>query len=75
MIQGCPKEGNLGSRLVDGPAVGGDRTPLLPGKPGDPGQCGEDNRLSIEAVLWWLVRAGAPWLDLPPRFGTDSFGR
>ena len=42
--------------------------PLLPGKKGDPGRSGADNRLFLEAVLW-LVRAGAPWRDLPPHFG------
>lgn len=42
--------------------------PLLPGKEGDPGRTAADNRLFVEAVLW-LVRAGAPWRDLPEHFG------
>ena len=41
---------------------------LLPGKPSDPGQSGADNRLFVEAILW-LARAGAPWRDLPEKFG------
>jgi len=41
---------------------------LVPGKEGDKGRHGEDNRLFVDAVLW-LVRAGAPWRDLPEQFG------
>jgi putative transposase len=41
---------------------------LLPGKPGDKGRHGEDNRLFVDAVLW-IARAGAPWRDLPEEFG------
>jgi transposase len=41
---------------------------LLPGKAGDPGVTARDNRLFIDAVLW-IARTGAPWPDLPERFG------
>jgi transposase len=41
---------------------------LLPGKPGDPGATARDNRLFMDAVLW-IARTGAPWADLPERFG------
>lgn len=41
---------------------------LLPGKPGDAGGQGEDNRLFVNAVIW-VARTGAPWRDLPERFG------
>ena len=42
--------------------------PLLPGKQGDSGATGKDNRLFLEAVLW-RVRTGVPWRDLPREFG------
>ena len=41
---------------------------LLPGKPGDPGRSGDDNRLFVDAVIW-MARTGCPWRDLPPFFG------
>jgi putative transposase len=42
--------------------------PLLPGKVGDRGRSGNDNRLFVDAVLW-LARTAAPWRDLPPELG------
>jgi len=41
---------------------------LLPGRDGDPGVTAKDNRLFIDAVLW-IAKTGAPWRDLPERFG------
>ena len=40
----------------------------LPGKDGDPGRHGHDNRLFIEAVFW-IVRTASPWRSLPLKFG------
>jgi transposase len=41
---------------------------LLPGRPGQPGWTARDNRLFLDAVLW-IAKTGAPWRDLPERFG------
>ena len=41
---------------------------LLPGKEGDPGRSGENNRAALEGMLW-IIRTGAPWRDLPECFG------
>jgi transposase len=56
------------NRLMLSDAHWGRIAPLLPGKVGDPGRSGADNRLFLEAVLW-MARVGAPWRDLPPTFG------
>ncbi len=41
---------------------------LLPGREGCAGGHAEDNRLFVNAVIW-VARTGAPWRDLPERFG------
>ena len=40
----------------------------IPGSEGKPGRKGIDNRKFLNAVFW-IVRTGAPWRDLPPEFG------
>ena len=40
----------------------------IPGKPGDPGRTGEDNRRFVNSVLH-VAKTGIPWRDLPERFG------
>ena len=42
--------------------------PHLPGREGARGVTARDNRLFINAVFW-ILRAGSPWRDLPPDYG------
>ncbi len=42
--------------------------PLLPGQVGQWGGIAEDNRRFLNGVFWSL-RTGAPWRDLPPVYG------
>jgi transposase len=40
----------------------------LPGRFGTVGKPAQDNRQFVDAVLW-IAKTGAPWRDLPERFG------
>lgn len=42
--------------------------PRLPGREGVWGGRAYDNRKFINAVFW-IIRTGAPWRDLPPQYG------
>lgn len=42
--------------------------PLLPGRKGQWGGIAKDNRSFINGVFW-ILRTGAPWRDLPPCYG------
>ncbi len=42
--------------------------PLLSGKAGSPGRSGQDNRKTLEGILW-VMRTGCPWRDMPDTYG------
>lgn len=43
-------------------------SPLLPAEVGRVARPAKSNRLMVEGMVW-IVRTGAPWRDLPKRFG------
>src|SRR5208283_2151047 len=67
LIQGSKMEDAL-NRLILSDDQWERVAPHLPGKVGDPGRSGTDNRMFLEGVLW-VARVGCPWRDLPEAFG------
>lgn len=52
---------------------------LPPERTGEPGRPSGDNRKALNGILW-IARSGAPWRDLPERYGSwstlyDKFAR
>ena len=43
-------------------------SPLLPAQKPPTGRPGKDHRTIINGILW-VLRTGAPWRDLPERYG------
>ena len=44
---------------------------LPPERTGKPGRPTSDNRTALNGILW-IARSGAPWRDLPERYGSWS---
>ena len=44
---------------------------LPPEQTGKPGRPSSDNRTALNGILW-IDRTGAPWEDLPERYGAKS---
>jgi putative transposase len=63
-------------RLVSSDTAWERMAPLIIGRPDQKGSTRRDNRMFVEGV-WWIVRTGAPWRDLPEVFGewNTVFGR
>ena len=70
VIQSCLLEVAMGvlDRLILNDEAWARIAPHIIGDQRTRGSSGRDNRLFVEAVLW-IVRTGAPWRDLPERFG------
>jgi transposase len=45
--------------------------PLLPAQKPKVGRPAQDHRLILNAIFW-IVRTGAPWRDMPERYGSWS---